>query len=73
MDHVEREITLRYKKALARIFRVLDEDNDGRLNDLELSHLQSRVFGSDLSEEDLKVVKDVIREDVKYIFESISF
>jgi len=40
IDQVEREIKKKYKKALSRIFRILDVDNDGRLNDKELSSLQ---------------------------------
>lgn len=65
MDQKERELTEGYKKALTRIFRVLDEDNDKRLNDTELIQLQQKVFNSELSDEDLKALKDVIKEDVK--------
>ena len=58
----ERTLTVKYKKALTRIFRILDTDNDGKLSDEELRSLQHRVFGSSLSAEDLKSLKDIVKE-----------
>lgn len=63
MDQIDRSLTQDYKKALTRIFRILDQDNDGRLNDVELNSLQNRVFDDELFDEDLRALKDVIRED----------
>lgn len=63
MSQKDRELTENFKKALTRIFRILDQDNDGRLNDIELNLLQSRVFDDELFDEDLRALKDVIRED----------
>ena len=67
MNQIDRTLTTNYRKALTRIFRVLDQDNDGRLNDAELNALQERVFDIELSDEDLRGLKDVIREDVTKI------
>lgn len=63
MNQVSRTLTTNYEKALTRIFRILDQDNDGRLNDFELNYLQNRVFDDELFDEDLRALKDVIRED----------
>jgi GTPase SAR1 family protein len=64
INMIDRTLTEEYKKALTRIFRIHDEDNDGRLDDLELSNLQHRVFEADMTEEDFRGIRDVIREDV---------
>lgn len=63
MNQIDRKLTDEYKMALTRIFRILDKDNDGRLNDIELNLLQNRVFDDELFDEDLRALKDVIRED----------
>lgn len=59
----ERTLTVKYKKALARIFRILDNDNDNRLSDAELSSLQERVFDNELQPEDLRGLKDIVKEE----------
>lgn len=64
INMVDRTLTENYKRALARIFRIHDSDNDGRLSDLELCELQNRVFETDMTDDDLRGIKDVIREDV---------
>ena len=63
MDQRERTLTPKYKKALTRLFRILDKDSDGLLNDIELSSIQEIVFGSSLALEDLKGLKDVVQEE----------
>ncbi|VDN55929.1 unnamed protein product [Dracunculus medinensis] len=40
----ERELTKKCKRALIRIFKLCDNDNDGLLNDEELNHFQMFVF-----------------------------
>lgn len=62
----ERTLTEKYKKALTRIFRILDVDNDKKLNDTELCSLQERVFGKELSLEDLKGLKDIVKDEVDF-------
>ena len=37
-----------FEKALKRIFRILDRDCDGYLNDEELVEFQAEVFGQRL-------------------------
>lgn len=61
----ERVLTVKYKKALARIFRILDADNSGKLSDYELSSLQQRVFDNELSPDDLKGLKDIVKEEAR--------
>lgn len=39
INMIDRTLTEEYKKALTRIFRIHDQDNDGRLDDVELSTL----------------------------------
>lgn len=50
-------ITERLKKALTRIFRILDKDYDGILSDKEMSQLQESVFGSQLDNYDLDRIR----------------
>lgn len=60
-----RELTPKFRKALTRIFRILDVDNNGRLSDQELGALQERVFESDLNPEDLKGLKDIVKDEAR--------
>lgn len=46
---------------------MLDKDMDGRLSDLEMSNLQEIVFSSNLSDEDLRGIKDIIKEELRDI------
>lgn len=65
MDLRERELTPKYKKALTRIFRILDTDNSGTLNDAELSSIQHRVFENELTQDDLKSLKEIVKDEAK--------
>lgn len=65
MDTVERSLTTKYKKALTRIFRILDTDFSGTLSDAEISVSQNRVFDNDLEAEDLKYLRDIVKEEVE--------
>ena len=64
MNLSERELTTKYKKALTRIFRILDTDFSGGLNDAELNSLQHRIFDNELSLDDLKSLKEIVKEEV---------
>lgn len=66
MNLAERTLTTKYKKALTRIFRILDADGSGTLNDTEIASLQMRVFDNELSSKDLKSLKELIREEVDF-------
>ena len=59
----KKELSSKFVKALHRIFRIIDHDNEGRLSDDKLNHLQKIVFQNSLSEEDIIGIKDVIKED----------
>lgn len=64
MNLAERSLTVKYKKALTRIFRILDTNGNGTLNDAEMTALQMRVFDNELTADDLKSLKDIVKEDV---------
>uniref|UniRef100_A0A8K9WPI6 Mitochondrial Rho GTPase n=1 Tax=Oncorhynchus mykiss TaxID=8022 RepID=A0A8K9WPI6_ONCMY len=51
-------------KALTRIFKVSDLDNDGILNDNELNFFQRACFNDPLASQALEDVKNVVRKNV---------
>lgn len=56
-----KDLTIPFKKALVRIFRLLDKDGDGYLSDKEILQLQTRVFDSNLQMDDLKKLKEIVK------------
>lgn len=56
-------ITPKFKKALLRIFRILDVELRGTLSDRDLSNLQERVFQTELSGEDIRAIKNIIQKE----------
>jgi mitochondrial Rho GTPase 1 len=50
------------KKAFERIFKILDEDKDGSLNDSEMKKMQHRVFNTPFSDEDLLEMRTKLQE-----------
>ena len=59
-DSATKTITPDYKKALMRIFRILDIDNDGHLNDSELTKFQKSVFNTNITREELDALKELL-------------
>lgn len=57
------QLTDRCKKALKRIFRICDTDNDGLLSDLELSMFQRKCFGMDLDPNTISSLKSVLEKN----------
>ncbi|CAK8685513.1 unnamed protein product [Clavelina lepadiformis] len=51
------------KLALTRIFKLCDEDNDGVLNDEELSNFQRICFSTPLASQALQDVKNVVKKN----------
>ncbi|XP_055763451.1 mitochondrial Rho GTPase 1-A-like isoform X2 [Salvelinus fontinalis] len=51
-------------KALTRIFKISDLDNDGILNDNELNFFQRTCFNAPLASQALEDVKNVVRKNV---------
>uniref|UniRef100_A0A8C1MSY7 Ras homolog family member T1 n=1 Tax=Cyprinus carpio TaxID=7962 RepID=A0A8C1MSY7_CYPCA len=51
-------------RALARIFKVSDLDNDGILNDHELTFFQRTCFNTPLAPQALEDVKNVVRKNL---------
>ncbi|KAH0629241.1 hypothetical protein JD844_011173, partial [Phrynosoma platyrhinos] len=51
-------------KALTRIFRISDQDNDGTLNDAELNFFQRICFNTPLAPQALEDVKNVVRKNL---------
>ena len=60
-----KKLTKSFKKALHRIFRILDRDNDGWLDDEDISELQERVFKFNLTDIHVKNIKDSIAHDLE--------
>lgn len=50
---------------MQRIFRICDKDEDGRLSDHELKHFQNEVFKGELSQSDIRGIKEVIKQEVR--------
>ncbi|KAG1669724.1 Mitochondrial Rho GTPase 1-A [Nymphon striatum] len=63
--HEQRDITDRCKEALLRIFKILDADNDGVLNDSEIDYFQRVCFDAPLSPQSLEDLKTVVGRNVE--------
>ncbi|KAK6109604.1 Mitochondrial Rho GTPase 1 [Brugia pahangi] len=61
----DKELTRKCKKALIRIFKLCDFDNDGLLNDIELNQFQLFVFGVPLTASAVSDVKTAVRLNTK--------
>ncbi|XP_022247922.1 mitochondrial Rho GTPase 1-like isoform X2 [Limulus polyphemus] len=61
---VERDLTEKCKKALTRVFKICDMDNDGSLNDVELNDFQRRCFNAPLNPQALDDVKAIVKKNV---------
>ena len=57
------QLTEKCKKALTRIFKICDIDNDGMLNDVELATFQRRCFNMDLESGTLESLKSVVEKN----------
>lgn len=64
-DLNSKELTPKFKKAIMRIFRILDKDLDGKLTDNELRNLQEKVFQTDLNGDDIKTIKQIILRELE--------
>ncbi|XP_066560317.1 mitochondrial Rho GTPase 1-A isoform X3 [Amia ocellicauda] len=60
----EKEMKPACVKALTRIFKVTDLDNDGILNDAELNFFQRTCFNTPLAPQALEDVKNVVRKNM---------
>uniref|UniRef100_A0A8C4IYH5 Mitochondrial Rho GTPase n=1 Tax=Dicentrarchus labrax TaxID=13489 RepID=A0A8C4IYH5_DICLA len=60
----EKELKPSCIKALTRIFKVSDLDNDGILNDNELNFFQKTCFNTPLAPQALEDVKNVVRRNM---------
>lgn len=58
-----KDLTDGCKKALGRIFKICDLDNDGVLSDAELSRFQRRCFNMDLEPGTLDSLKAVVQKN----------
>ncbi|MFH4983042.1 hypothetical protein AB6A40_009751 [Gnathostoma spinigerum] len=61
----DRELTRKCRRALIRIFKLCDFDNDGLLNDHELNHFQIFVFGVPLNSVAISDVKAAVEANDK--------
>ena len=55
-----------YRNALKRIFRLLDVDRDGLLNNDEMNLMQVQCFAAGMSQADLAHVKKTIKDEAKH-------
>lgn len=60
----EKEMKPACIKALTRIFKITDQDNDGILNDAELNFFQRTCFNTPLAPQALEDVKNVVRKNM---------
>ncbi|PNH00189.1 Mitochondrial Rho GTPase 2, partial [Tetrabaena socialis] len=60
-DRVMRQAAVR---ALKRVFIIFDQDKDGTLSDSEINSFQNACFGISLSAEELRGIKQVVRQQV---------
>lgn len=61
----EQELTYNCKRALARIFKICDMDNDGLLNDFEMNNFQRRCFDSPFQHQVIDEVKLILIHTVE--------
>jgi Ca2+-binding EF-hand superfamily protein len=59
-DAINKELKPEYERALLRIFRICDKDQDGFLNDIELMEFQQEVFGTELNKKHITALKEVL-------------
>ena len=59
-DSMTKTLKPDFEKALLRIFRILDLDNDGYLNDEELTIFQQKVFNQDLKRNYITAFKELL-------------
>ena len=60
----EKELSADCRRALTRIFKIVDMDGDGKLSDAELNTFQRQCFAAPLQPQSLDDVKAVIRRYV---------
>jgi len=59
-NYQDKDLTDTCKKALLRIFKICDQDNDGIMSDSELARFQRRCFSMDLEPGTLDSLKTVV-------------
>ncbi|KAI0212323.1 Mitochondrial Rho GTPase 1 [Lamellibrachia satsuma] len=59
-----KQLTVKCKSALTRIFKICDQDNDQILNDKEIYRFQRRCFNVPLQPQALEDVKAVVRKHI---------
>lgn len=61
-DADEKRLTDKTRKALIRVFKICDRDNDGYLNDAELNEFQKLCFGIPLTSAAIEDVKRAVAD-----------
>lgn len=59
-DSINKQLKPEYERALQRIFRICDKDQDGYLNDYELREFQTDVFKAELQNKHITALKEVL-------------
>ncbi|VDN33934.1 unnamed protein product [Gongylonema pulchrum] len=61
----DRELSRKCKKALVRIFKLCDFDNDGLLNNTELNQFQLLIFGVPLTAIAISELKEILQASMR--------
>ncbi|UYV79795.1 RHOT2 [Cordylochernes scorpioides] len=59
-----RSLTEKCRRALSRVFKLCDSDNDGVLNDKEVNAFQMRCFNAPLQGNALADIKNIVKKNV---------
>lgn len=59
-DSIEKKLKPEFERALLRIFRICDKNNDGYLDDYELGSFQTEVFKAELQKKHITALKEVL-------------
>jgi EF hand associated/Ras family len=62
-NSVTKELTQEFKKALILVFRRCDKDKDSHLNDREIKLLHAEIFHTQLSDDDVYRIKEVLKQE----------
>ena len=59
-DSIKKQLKPDYERALLRVFRISDKDQDRFLNDQELCDFQTEVFKAELQKKHITALKEVL-------------
>ena len=63
IDKKTKNLQPNFIKALTRIFRLIDDDNDGWLTDRNIIQFQQTVFQIEMADQEVALIKEKIAEE----------